>query len=157
MTEKDSPRVVIFPPLAVAIALVVGIALQWLYPLRFMQPRGFGNPPVIGTVLIVVAFVIAIWSIRSFRAAGTNINPAKPALVIVKSGPYRFSRNPMYLTLLLAQAGIGLAFSIEWVLVITPALWAVLHFGVVLREEVYLEAKFGDDFGALKSRTRRWI
>ena len=155
MDKNDHPKVVIFPPAAAVIALAVGAALQYFWPLRFMEPRGFGAPPVIGTVLIVAGIGAALWATMVLRRAGTNVNPGKPTLKIVTNGPFRFSRNPMYVSLLLFLAGFGFAFSLEWVLLMVPVLWAVLHFGVILREEAYLEAKFGDDYRALLNRTRR--
>ena len=91
------------------------------------------------------------------RAAGTHVNPAKPALLIVRGGPYRFTRNPMYLALCLVQAGIGFLLN-DWItLLFVVPLALVLHFGVILPEERYLEAKFGEQYLALKREVRRWI
>ena len=91
------------------------------------------------------------------RAAGTNVNPAKPALLIVRGGPYRFTRNPMYLALCLVQMAIGF-FLNDWItLLFVVPLAIVLHFGVILPEERYLEAKFGEPYLDLKHEVRRWI
>ena len=67
------------------------------------------------------------------------------------------TRNPMYVGLLLMHLGVGFAFSLDWTLVITPILWVVIHWGVVLSEEAYLSKKFGPDYDALLKQTRRWI
>jgi protein-S-isoprenylcysteine O-methyltransferase Ste14 len=91
------------------------------------------------------------------HAAGTNVRPDKPALAIVSGGPYRFSRNPMYLALCLMQIGVGFVID-GWIPVLfTIPLALMLHFGVVLREEAYLELKFGETYLQFKRRVRRWI
>ena len=91
------------------------------------------------------------------RAAGTNIDPAKPALAIVRGGPYRFTRNPMYLALCLLQIALGF-FLNDWItLLFVIPLFFVLHYGVVLREERYLTAKFGEPYLQLKREVRRWL
>lgn len=89
--------------------------------------------------------------------AGTNIRPDKPALAIVTAGPFRLTRNPMYLSLCLLQLGLGLLINglIPLLLVIPLAL--TLHFGVILREERYLTAKFGETYTHFQSHVRRWI
>jgi len=100
---------------------------------------------------------LALPALFTMRAAGTNANPAKPALLIVRGGPYRFTRNPMYLALCLVQAGIGFLLN-DWItLLFVVPLALVLHFGVILPEERYLEAKFGERYLALKREVRRWI
>ena len=77
--------------------------------------------------------------------------------MVVETGPYRFTRNPMYLGMVIIQIGLCLTFSLDWLIFLTPILWAALHFGVVLREEAYLEAKFGAPYQHFKGRTRRWL
>ena len=91
------------------------------------------------------------------NAAGTNIRPDRPALTIVRSGPYRSTRNPMYLSLCLLQLALGFVLD-GWIpLLFAIPLLLILHFGVILREESYLEAKFGEQYLALKREVRRWI
>jgi protein-S-isoprenylcysteine O-methyltransferase Ste14 len=100
---------------------------------------------------------VAIWAERVMKAAGTNVRPDRPALTIVRSGPYRFTRNPMYLSMCLVQAALGFVLD-GWVpLLFTAVLMAILHFGVILREEKYLEAKFGEQYLVLKREVQRWI
>ena len=100
---------------------------------------------------------MALSALRTFKAAGTNVHPSEPALTIVRGGPYRFSRNPMYLALCLVQAGIGFLLN-DWItLLFVVPLALVLHFGVILPEERYLEAKFGEQYLALRRKVRRWI
>ncbi len=91
------------------------------------------------------------------KAAGTNVRPDRPALTIVRNGPYRFTRNPMYLSLCLLQLALGFVLD-GWVpLLLAIPLLVTLHFGVVLREERYLEAKFGEQYLLFKREVRRWI
>ncbi len=91
------------------------------------------------------------------RAAGTNINPSLPALAIVRSGPFRYCRNPLYLALTLLFVGLTLAFNTWWGIVILVPLVIVMHVGVVLREERYLEQKFGETYRQYRSKVRRYL
>jgi len=91
------------------------------------------------------------------KAAGTNVRPDRPALTVVRSGPYRFARNPMYLSLCLLQLAIGF-FLDGWVqLLFAGVLALVLHFGVILREESYLQRKFSEQYLSFKRQVRRWL
>ena len=91
------------------------------------------------------------------RRAGTNVDPGKPSTVIVDEGPYRFTRNPIYLANTLLYVGLSLVFNAVWpLLTLMPSL-LLLHWGVVLREERYLEGKFGEAYLAYKRRVRRWF
>ena len=112
---------------------------------------------VAGIVLGVAAVVIALSGILAFRRAGTHVEPHKPSLVLVGEGPYRFTRNPMYVGLILLMLGLSLIFSLDWGVLIAPLFALVLHHGVVLREEAYLSQKFGDAYRAYLERTRRWV
>jgi protein-S-isoprenylcysteine O-methyltransferase Ste14 len=100
---------------------------------------------------------VAIWAERVMKAAGTNVRPDRPALTVVRSGPYRFTRNPMYLSLCLLPLAIGF-FLDGWVpLLFAGILALVLHFGVILREESYLQRKFGEQYLSFKRQVRRWL
>jgi protein-S-isoprenylcysteine O-methyltransferase Ste14 len=93
----------------------------------------------------------------AMKTAGTNVNPAKPALTIVHGGPFRFTRNPMYLALCLLQVALGF-FLNDWItLLFVVPLALFLHYGVILREERYLTAKFGEPYLELKRQVRRWL
>ncbi len=91
------------------------------------------------------------------KAAGTNINPTLPAKAIVSSGPFRFSRNPLYLSLTTIYLGLTLAVNTWWGIVVLIPLLIVMHRGVVLREERYLEQKFGQSYRQYRSRVRRYL
>ena len=90
-------------------------------------------------------------------AAGTNVNPSRPATTIVSSGPFRFTRNPLYVGVTLIFGGLTLAFNTWWGFIVLVPVLITMHFGVVLREERYLERKFGEPYRQYRSRVRRYF
>ena len=155
---SDHPDVIMFPPFIVLIALAAAIVLEWLVGLHFLPPMAWsGWQLYLGLVLVLAAVALAGWAVRTFSAVGTNVSPHEPALKLATSGPYRFTRNPMYLGFVLLFVGVSLIFSLEWGIILAPVLALVLHFGVVLREERYLTDKFGQPYRDLLARTRRWF
>jgi len=153
-TQSDHPGVLVFPPLLFVICCAGGVIAHFCCPYRLpLEPWvRFG-----GVALGLSAVMFAIWGQRTMKAAGTNVHPGMPALAIVAEGPFAFTRNPLYLSLIALFTAIGVALASPAFLVVLPPLALMLHFGVVLREERYLEAKFGDAYRAYKARVRRWI
>jgi len=150
----DNPGVVARPPLIYAAALLLVLVCRWFWPMPISaQPVAFWP----GLALAAVGIGTAIWGRRTMQAAGTNINPVLPAKAIVSSGPFRFSRNPLYLSLTLIYLGLILAFNTWWGLVALAPLLVIMHRGVVLREERYLEQKFGQSYRQYRSRVRRYL
>ncbi|MHB1610448.1 MAG: methyltransferase family protein [Sulfobacillus sp.] len=153
---RDRPGVIAPPPLIYVGAIVLGAILERLLPVRpavltTMASRGFG------TALVIASGLLSIWGLRVMQQAGTQVDPNKPTSAIVKSGPFRFSRNPLYLALTIFQLGIGFVFGWPWVWVtLMFTLW-LMKYGVIDREERYLEKKFGQEYIDYKSRVRRWI
>lgn len=92
-----------------------------------------------------------------FRAAGTNVEPYKPSTMLVTSGPYRFTRNPIYLGFLTLYTGLCAIFALEWGILLLPFLWLALDRMVVAKEEDYLSRKFGDAYTHYLTHTRRWL
>jgi protein-S-isoprenylcysteine O-methyltransferase Ste14 len=153
-TPGDHPGVLIFPPLLFALCLVGGTVAHLVCPYRLpLEPWARGG----GLAAGIAAVLFAIWGERTMKAAGTNVRPNLPALAIVSNGPFAFTRNPLYLAVLTLFAGIGVGAASPPFLAVLAPLYLVLHFGVVLREERYLEAKFGDTYRGYKTRVRRWI
>ena len=154
--ETDVPGVIVFPPLIPLAVLVVGILLDWLQPLTILN----GMPPSVRAVAGGVLFVFGLWVMiggrRTFVSAGTNVNPRQPSLKIVSHGIYSHLRNPMYVGGMTGLLGIILAFGLEWTFVLLVIGSLVLHFGVVLREERYLERKFGEDYRRYKASVPRY-
>lgn len=153
-TDTDHAGVLAPPPIIHAGTVLLAVALNWVIPLQFLtEDLRFG----IGVPLAVLSIVLALAAIRRFRKAGTNVPPWQPATAIVEAGPYRFTRNPMYLGLTGLYLGIGLMVGSLWFLVLFPPLIIVMRQGVILREEAYLERKFGAGYTSYKARVRRWI
>jgi protein-S-isoprenylcysteine O-methyltransferase Ste14 len=151
----DNANAVVRPPIAWALAFAAGLGLDWLYPLPFVPasvPGGW-----IGGAVFAAAFALAIWAIVTIRKAGTAVETVKPTTTIVASGPFRFTRNPIYLGMILGQIGLAIAFNSLWILVALVPFFFLLRYGVVAREEAYLERKFGDVYLGYKSRVRRWL
>lgn len=152
--DKDNPGVAVFPPLLFLVALILMLAL------RYVGPLAIGGRPltmVLGIMLAALAIAIIAWGRMAMQRDGTNIDPTKPTLAIVTGGPFGYTRNPLYVGLMALLLGIGLIFDTWWsVLALVPVL-LILHFGVVLREEAYLERKFGEPYRAYKSKVRRYL
>ena len=154
VSSMDNPGVAVLPPLLYGSALVVVLALRWLWPMPI-----FGHSVALwsGLALIVFAVAIAIWGRRTMHAAGTNISPLRPTTAIVTSGPFRFSRNPLYVAITLLYLGLSLVFDTWWGIVVLVPLLIIMHYGVVLREEHYLEQKFGEIYRQYRSTVRRYL
>lgn len=153
----DAPDLVLVPLVYPLGALGLAVALEWLLPLGCLPPPLSWPSVVVGGVLVLAWAVIGIGGALAFRRARTNIDPRKPALVLVETGPYRFTRNPMYLSFLLLFAGIGILASLDWTLLLLVFLWYALHRWVVLPEERYLSRKFGTPYDEFRAKTRRWM
>ncbi|MBI2812951.1 MAG: isoprenylcysteine carboxylmethyltransferase family protein [Opitutae bacterium] len=151
---KEHAGVIAFPPLILAAHVVAGGVAYWLCPIPLL-PSPFAR--TIGVILVVVAGAQAFWAARIMKRAGTNVRPSLPTTAIVAAGPYRYTRNPMYLSLCLLYLGLSLLINgVLPVLFLVP-LALTLHFGVIRREERYLAAKFGETYLAYQRRVRRWL
>jgi protein-S-isoprenylcysteine O-methyltransferase Ste14 len=151
----DTAPVIIPPPLAWGLAIVAGLALKWLVPLPFLPadlPTGW-----LGAIVFVLALALGVWAIVTMTRAGSNVPTNLPTTTIVESGPYRFTRNPIYLGMFLVLTGLAIAFDNLWLLVMLLPFALVIRYGIVAREEAYLERKFGDVYLDYRSRVRRWL
>lgn len=156
--EVDNPQLPVLPPILPAGALILAIILDWLLPLQFLaRPFGFNLQMIVGILVTAAGIWLAVSARRLFEREGTNVIPTQPALKIVTTGPYRFTRNPMYLGMILMLLGVSLIFSLEWGVMLTPVLWLVFDRMIVTREEAYLRGKFGASYEVLLNRTRRWL
>ncbi len=151
---KDAPGVVAPPPLIYAAGLLLGLALDSIFPIAVLPDTA---QFVAGFVLIGAGMLIAASVLRRFKRAGTNIDVHKPTTAIVIEGPFRYSRNPAYVALSLLYAGIGIAADSLWVLGLLIPVLIIMRYGVIQREERYLERKFGEDYLRYKRAVRRWF
>jgi protein-S-isoprenylcysteine O-methyltransferase Ste14 len=150
----DSPGVTFPPPFIYIGFLVLGIVAD-----RFW-PAGFGAgawQPWVGGALIVAGVGLMAAGMATFRRAGTNVPPNRPAVILVTHGPWRFSRNPLYLSLALVQLGIGVAADNLWIAVLLAPVLLIIRYAVIAREERYLDAKFGDAYRRYRTSVRRWL
>lgn len=155
---KDVAGVLAPPPLIYLGFLVAGLGCDHLWPLAV---AGSGIPAALraglGAALAVLGVIIGIAGLRQFREAGTDVRPDRPTTALVVTGVYRFSRNPLYIALALVYAGIALAADSLWALAFLVPTLVVVRYGVIAREEAYLERKFGDDYRRFKAQVRRWL
>ena len=151
--ETDS-RSRIFPPGIVAASALVGVGLQYLWSLGLVaQPAGRW----IGGALILAWLVLAGFAVGIFWRAGTTAHPTGEVKAFVIAGPYRFTRNPMYLGLLLLQGGFAFVLGNAWVLLLTVPSFVVLDRIVIPGEERHLEAKYGAAYNDFRRHVRRWL
>jgi len=151
---RDHSGVVVPPPALYLVLFLVGVGLQQYAPL----PR---LPIVIGRVFSVVlaagAVSLIAWSFRRFWAAGTSVVPVRPSTALVIEGPYRFTRNPIYLGMLLIYLAFACWFGLIWPLVLAPVVIGIVNWYVIGREERYLDGKFGHEYRQYRMRVRRWL
>jgi protein-S-isoprenylcysteine O-methyltransferase Ste14 len=158
MTQvRDNAGVIAPPPLIALAAVLLGLALDWLLPAYVLTVLlSFWERVVIAVILIGAGAALAIPALRGFRSAGTHVEPWKASTVLVTGGIFGRLRNPMYVGLTLLLAGLSIFLASDWMLVMTIVFMPVIHFGVVKREERYLEAKFGDAYRAYKASVPRY-
>ena len=151
---SSGPGIRIPPPVIYVAALAIGFALNYLWPLSPLS--GFLRY-VIGSVVPLVGGIIMPLVLRHFRRTGTTFDVRKPASALITEGPYRFSRNPSYVSLTLLYLGIGILLNNGWILILVAPVLLVMDLWVVRREERHLEAKFGEEFLRYKATVRRWL
>ena len=142
------------PPLVYLASLVLGAVIQLATPLPLLPTTLAVS---VGPLLVVVAIALFLYSAATFRAAGTPIPARKPSTVIVRTGPYHLSRNPIYLAFSLLQLGIAIWVNSVWLLTTLVGAVALMHCVVIPREERYLERKFGAQYTDYKASVRRWL
>ena len=150
----DSARVIAPAPVLYAVAFLVGLAAEFALPTAPL-------PRVVefwlGAVIILVSIPIVISAVRALVRARTTLDARKPTTSIVTDGAFRYSRNPTYVSLTLLYVGLAFVVGSLWVLLMVVPAVAITHWGVVLREERYLESKFGEEYRRYAQRVRRWI
>jgi protein-S-isoprenylcysteine O-methyltransferase Ste14 len=155
MNNPDSAHVIAPPPLIFLAGFLVGLGLKWLWPTDVFA----GLPAVepIGMIFAFAAAALALWGFVTLRRGGTNVDPRYPTHAIVSTGPFRFSRNPLYLAMAMLSLGASLFFHVDWAILTLVPVLIVLNIGVISREERYLEGKFGEQYLEYKKKVRIWL
>lgn len=152
--DRDRPGVIARPPLIYGGTALICGAIEYVSPTTFL-PQGLPLP--LGLALIGAGIVVMALAMRAFRAAGTNVPTPLPAITVVTTGPYRFTRNPIYVGMTLIYVGIAAAADSLWLLAGLVPLLLVIELGVIRHEERYLARKFGVRYDEYRARVRRWI
>jgi protein-S-isoprenylcysteine O-methyltransferase Ste14 len=145
------------PPFLYLTCLLLGLALDRVLPLPVALPEAVLIQWPAGGGLILIGVAIVAAGIRNFSHAATPVPSNQPVRALVTTGIHGWSRNPIYVGMFLLYAGIGLAARSPWVLILALPLAIALRYGVVAREEAYLEQRFGDTYRDYKARVRRWL
>jgi protein-S-isoprenylcysteine O-methyltransferase Ste14 len=146
------------PPLLPIITIVAGHLLGRLVPiLDAYDLAAPGRYWVGGLITAAAVLLLGVWPIRQFIKTGQDVKPWTPTPEIVVTGPYRFTRNPMYLMMVIVCIGFAIILSDAWTVILTPVCGYLIYRVAIRHEEVYLEGKFGDSYRDYKARVRRWI
>ncbi len=154
--NTEAVRVLARPPLVYLSFLTAGLALHYLW-VRLLIFSQWWIGHAAGWPVFLLGLLLLLWSARTFASSGENIRIEKPTNALVATGPFRFSRNPIYIGLTLGYIGLSLVFNSYWPLPFLTLVLVIMHYGVIRREEVYLEELFGQDYREYKVRVRRWL
>ena len=153
---EDHPKVIIFPPAVLAATVALGFILQWLLPIGALATISQAWRIPLGVAVIFVGVLLAATGRRLLVRLGTNVSPLQPTTALATNGIFRWTRNPLYTGGTLVMLGIAFVSALDWlVLLIVPSIF-ILHFGVVRREEQYLERKFGEQYRQYKLQVPRY-
>ena len=153
-TSPDTAHVLILPPLLYGAAFVIGLLLRWGFPIPIL-PTTLARGIVV--VCILASLSLAFTAFRVLSRALTPVDPLKPTTALVIKGPFRYSRNPIYIALTLLYVGVALLINALWILLLVVPAVLVLRYGVIAREEAYLTRKFGDAYRQYTTQVRRWL
>lgn len=144
------------PPFYFVIGFLVGWLLQRMVPLRVPASESDAMNTA-GWILIIAGIALLMWAQITFRHHGTTVIPNRPASTMVTSGPYAFTRNPMYVSLIVLYLGLALLTRMLWPIIVLPIVLILLTVLVIKREERYLDSAFGADYAEFRKRVRRWV
>ena len=154
---QDHADVVVKPPLLFVGALLLGCLLSWIVPLGPRLGSANARALAAGGSLVLVGLALFAVSVREFRRAGTSVVPGEPSTVLLEGGPYRYTRNPIYISFVIFYFGLAIMLTSAWMLVLLIPVLIILQRGVVKREEAYLQTKFGAAYGKYQARVPRWL
>ena len=153
--DPSAPAIIAPAPLLYLGTLTLGFYLQSVTPQSILADDGLHL--ILGAALLALATLLTVLSLLALRRKGTTPNPRKPASALVADGPFRYSRNPIYVAMTGLYLGIAFLSNAAWLLVLLIPLLALMDWGVIRREEVYLAKRFGKSYRNYQSRVRRWI
>ncbi len=150
----SAPQVKIIPPLVFLAGLIAG----WLVSLALpTDVAPYWLAWTLGGILIIMGAALVFPAAALFRRRGTTVRPDRPVSMLVTSGPYRFTRNPMYLGLATIYLGIAIGLQSLWALVLLPVVLVIIGRAAIAKEEAYMAQRFGDDYQRYTARVRRWL
>jgi protein-S-isoprenylcysteine O-methyltransferase Ste14 len=155
-SDPGTAGVIARPPILFLSALLSGLAVDYIVPVP-VAGLGAGLVRWLGGALIILGFAIASTGIRDFTTAGTPVPTNEPTRALVTTGAHGWTRNPIYVGMFLIYGGIAFAVGSPWALILMLPLAFTMRYGVVAREEAYLERRFGDAYRQYRTRVRRWI
>jgi protein-S-isoprenylcysteine O-methyltransferase Ste14 len=156
--ELETANIKIRSPLIFAAALVLGFVMDHLVPLPIGIARSDGVVhKLIPAAIILLGIAVGVAGVSNFLRAGTPVPGNRPVQALVTAGIHSWSRNPIYVGIVLLYVGIGIAVRSNWILMLAPIILIVLRYVVISREEGYLEQRFGDAYCDYKRRVRRWL
>jgi protein-S-isoprenylcysteine O-methyltransferase Ste14 len=153
--SNDVPNILVLPPVLVGGTLLVGILIHYQLWTVELLPTVVAR--VLGVALFTLSGVLAHFAQLAMKRAGTNVLPTQPTLAIATDGPYRFTRNPLYIAAIGVYVGVTLWINGLAPLLLLMPMLPLLHWGIVLREEQYLKARFGDEYLSYQLKVRRWV
>jgi protein-S-isoprenylcysteine O-methyltransferase Ste14 len=156
VSTRDNAGVIAPPPLIAVAAIGCGALLEWIAPIGWLAGAPALGRQIVGVVLILAAASLIAAAITGFSRAGTAIQTRSPSTALVTGGVYALARNPIYVGFFLILIGIALLAAWDWLVLFAVIFMAVIHWGVVRREERYLAGKFGEAYAAYKARVRRY-
>ncbi len=157
MSNRHGPNVIVFPPVIIAATVASAFGLQWLVPLGLLARIDPTWRSGVGGLALFIGVLSTIAGAVTLLRHGTNVLPSRPATTLITSGIYRWTRNPMYTGGAPFMVGIAIIFALDWLPLLMIPSWFTLHFGIVRREEEYLERKFGDNYRRYRAQVPRYL
>lgn len=154
MNDRTERQVRVYPPVYLLLAAFLMAGLDLVFPFRHVIPRGLQYS---GIALLIAGLALDVWAAGLFSRAGTTVKPLEPSSALVTRGPFRLSRNPMYLGMVVALVGLAMVLGSLAPFAVVPAFALLIEHRFIRREEAMLESTFGTAYVEYRSKVRRWI
>ena len=154
-SDSNHPKIIAPPPRLYICTFLIGVALHIIYPDTITDEKI--TTAIIGTALALISVGLVTWSFATMRSAKTSPNPYQPSAALVTQGPFKFSRNPIYVVMTGFYVGIAIIVNSAWILLLVMPLLALMQWGVIKREEIYLAKLFGETYTTYKTCVRPWL